>query len=374
MKRRIPAIAVLLLLLAALPIANAGGEKTPTPPPAPAEFFGVAPQTPLTLRDLEYMRAGGIESIRVPVPWGVVQPTKKAKYNWEGLDDTMRLAAEAEMHVLPYVYGTPGWLGKPTTLPVKTGRQRKAWQGFLEALVSRYAPGGEFWREHSKSVNYEPAIANPVPIKAWQIWNEANFFYFAVPASPKLYAQLIKISSQAIKSVRPDAKVILSGLFGEPKPKPPKGLTAVKFLEALYRYPGIKNYFDGVALHPYAVDAETLEEYVEEFHEVSTENHDRPGLYITEMGWGSQNDYEQVAYEQGIQGQVRQLRDSYTYLLQNRRLLNLKQVYWYSWKDSHEYVACSFCDSVGLFKGGKSFRPKPAWHAFVALTGGRARP
>jgi hypothetical protein len=136
----------------------------------------------------------------------------------------------------------------------------------------------------------------------------------------------------------------------------------------------MKSYFDGIALHPYAIDTETLEVLVEEFHLVTVENHDRVPMYITEMGWGSQNDFNVVAFEQGIQGQVKQLRDSYAYLLANRNRLDLKQVYWYSWKDNPEYVACSFCDSVGLFKAGPKFKPKPSWRAFVTLTHGRARP
>ena len=90
------------------------------------------------------------------------------------------------------------------------------------------------------------------------------------------------------------------------------------------------------------------------------------------MGWGSENNFQQVAFEQGIQGQVKQLRDSYGYLLENRNRLNLKQVYWFSWKDMPD--SCNFCDSVGLFRDGATFKPKPAWRAFVGLTGGRARP
>ena len=147
-----------------------------------------------------------------------------------------------------------------------------------------------------------------MPIRTWQVWNEANFFYFAYPASPQRYAKLLKISSPAIKRVDPGAKVILTGLFGEPTASGPKGMPAAKFLEILYRTPGIKSRFDGIALHPYAVDAETLEELVEELHEVTVENHDRVPLYITEMGWGSQNDFKHVAFEQGIQGQVKQLK------------------------------------------------------------------
>ena len=89
------------------------------------------------------------------------------------------------------------------------------------------------------------------------------------------------------------------------------------------------------------------------------------------MGWGSEPNFHEVAFEQGTQGQVRQLRGSYGYLLENRNRLDLKQVYWFSWKDLQG--DCNFCDSVGLFRAGQ-FKPKPAWRAFVAITGGRARP
>jgi hypothetical protein len=90
------------------------------------------------------------------------------------------------------------------------------------------------------------------------------------------------------------------------------------------------------------------------------------------MGWGSQNNFQQVAFEQGIRGQVRQLRDSYAYLLENRHRLNIKGTYWFTWKDIDG--SCNFCDSTGLFRLGDRFKPKPAWHAFVRLSRGRARP
>ena len=141
-----------------------------------------------------------------------------------------------------------------------------------------------------------------MPIKSWQIWNESNFFYFAFPVSASRYAKLVTISSQAIKSVRPGADVVLSGLFGEPTAGGKRGMPAAEFLRQFYKAPGIKSRFDAVSLHPYAVDAETLEEYVEEFHQVSVENHDRPGFFITEMGWGSQNNFKHDAFEQGSAG------------------------------------------------------------------------
>jgi len=378
MKRLIPA-ACLLALLGTTLFASARTDAAKPPPLAPKGFFGIVPQTGLTQEDLRYMKAGGIESIRISLPWAGIQPTRRSPYEWGGFDAQVAAAARAGLEVLPSVGSPPKWLvHRETTMPIDNATQRRAWQAFLRAAVARYGPGGTFWKQHvtggiGPGPTYTPEPPVPtMPIKTWQIWNESNFFYFAFPVSPARYAKLVTISSQAIKSVRPGAKVILAGLFGEPTASGNKGMPAAKFLEALYRVPGLKTRFDGVDLHPYAVDAETLEELVEEFHEVSVKNHDRPGFYITEMGWGSENNFQNDAFEQGPQGQVRQLRASYGYLLANQRRLNLKQVYWFSWRDLAD--SCDFCDSVGFFREGPRFHPKPSWRAFVALTGGRLRP
>jgi hypothetical protein len=362
----------LLALVAAL-LAPAAAQALPS------TFFGIAPQTALTDQDVSYMKAGGIGSVRWPFNWELIQPTKKGGYDWSSVDPAIEAASRKGLKMLPFLYGTPRWIAnKPTTLPVDSGRARKAWLAFVDAAIARYGPGGEFWNEHAPSqaaVNYVPAVPTPQPIRTWQVWNEANFFYFAYPVSPSRYAKLLKLTYTEIKADDPLAKVILSGLFGAPDQQGKQGMDASKFLAALYRVPGIKNYFDGVALHPYAFHVEDLEELVEEMREVVVENHDSStGLYLTEMGWGSQNDSNKVAFEQGIQGQARELRKAYTFLIANRHSLNIKGTYWYSWKDNPEYTACSFCDSVGLFGAGRGFHPKPAWRAFVALSGGRARP
>jgi hypothetical protein len=372
MRRR---FATALILAACAAALFAGVQQgAARPPAAPKGFFGIDPQSVPTEEDASFMRAGGIETVRWPLPWSAVQPTRNGGYDWSGFDEVVEVAARHGLQVLPFLYSTPGWVArKPTTLPIDNGRARTAWTAFLQAAVRRYGPEGEFWTQHAhEGVNYEPAIPTALPIRTWQVWNEANFFYFAYPASPQRYTKLLKLSSPAIKAADPGAKVILTGLFGKPTARGARGMPAAKFLEILYRSPGIKRSFDGIALHPYAVDAETLEELVEALREVTLENHDRVPLYITEMGWGSQNDFNQVAFEQGIRGQVKQLRAAYGYLLENRTRLNLKQVYWFSWKDFPH--ACNFCDSVGLFRRGARLHPKPAWHAFVAMTRGRARP
>jgi len=372
MKRKLLAIALATGLIAALALGAGTGSAKQTE--VPRGFFGIAPQSYPTAEEVEYMKAGGIESVRWPLSWAAVQPDRNGDYEWAGFDQAVAAAARGGLPVLPVVVTTPGWVApKETTLPVNSGRQRSAWKRLLRAAVERYGPGGDFWAEHRRgAAEGEDVIARPQPIRSWQIWNEPNFFYFAFPASPARYAKLVTISSQALKSVDRRAKLMLAGFFGKPTARGKRGMPAAAFLKRFYRYPGIKRRFDAVSLHPYAVDSKMLEKLVEQFHDALVASHDRPDFYITEIGWGSQNNFKNVAFEQGPRGQVRQLRGSYEYLLENRRRLKLKGVYWFSWKDLKD--SCSFCDSVGFFREGKRFRAKPAWHAFVRITGGRARP
>lgn len=336
----------------------------------PSGFFGIAPQTTVTDGDAQYMTAGGIESVRVPVTWPSVQPTPTPAYIWTSLDETVAVAARAHLQVLPFLVGTPSWLEhKETTLPVSDATEKNAWAAFVTAAVERYGPHGAFWAEHGP---YSAAPVPEYPIRNWQVWNEANFLYFAYPVSPVRYAALLKLTAPIVKSVDPGAHVILSGLFGAPADLGSRGMSAADFLTKLYKVPGIAADFDAVALHPYAFNQKQLRKIVEQIHGVIVASRDHAALYITEIGWGSQDDPKQVAFERGPAGQARELRSAYRYLMANQRRLRLKGVYWFSWKDAAG--ACDFCDSVGLFDGGGGFTPKPAWSSFIQLSGGRLHP
>ena len=227
---------LLLALVAALAAPSAAQALPPT-------FFGIAPQTPLTDTDAPYMKAGRIGSVRWPVNWATVQPTAKGGYDWSSVDPAVEAAARHGLTVLPFLYGTPRWAAnKPTTLPV-SGRARKAWLAFVRRPFSATGP------EANSGMNTRrPWLGSTTcrrsrtrsPIRNWQVWNEANFFYFAYPVSPGRYARLLKPTYGAIKAADPSAKVILSGLFGNPDESGKRGMDAAKFLEALYRVPGIK--------------------------------------------------------------------------------------------------------------------------------------
>jgi polysaccharide biosynthesis protein PslG len=368
------AIAFTALAVACTAPVSLAATKAVRPVP-PRSFFGIVPQTGLSEEDVRYMSAGGIGSVRMGIGWDSVQATRGGAYDWASIDREVAMAASQGLRVLPFLAGVAPWLGStPTTLPIDSAQAREEWKTFVSAAVKRYGPNGEFWAEHPPGVSVDGVvIPEPLPIRTWQIWNEVNFFYFAYPVSPVRYARLLKPSYNAIKSVDPEAKILLSGLFGDPKEGGPYGMSAVDFLTKLYRVPRIEHYFDAVALHPYAFHVDDLETMVEDVRAVMLENDDPDaGLYITEMGWGSQDNSQVVAFEQGIRGQARELRGAYSYLLANRPRLDLKAAYWFTWKDSNLY--CSFCDSVGFFSEGSGFLAKPAWYAFVDITGGRAGP
>jgi hypothetical protein len=341
----------------------------------PPSFFGIVPQTVLTADDVRYMQAGGIGSVRMGMGWESVQPIRGGPYNWENIDREVAMAASHGLRVLPFLAGAPPWLGTTsTTLPVDSVQVVEEWKTFVGAAVRRYGPNGEFWAQHPPGVAVDGVvIPEPLPIRTWQVWNEVNFFYFAFPVSPARYVRLLKPTSNAIRSVDSGAKIVLSGLFGDPKEGGPYGMSAADFLARLYRVPKIEHYFDAVALHPYAFHVDDLEEMVEDVRAVMLDNDD-PGarLRITEMGWGSEDNSQVVAFEQGIEGQKRELKGAYSYLLANRQRLKLDGVYWFSWKDSKLY--CTYCDSVGFFSEGDGLLAKPAWYAFVKLTGGRPLP
>jgi hypothetical protein len=356
MPRARPTLFLLATLICLL--APAGAQALPR------GFFGIAPQTGIGPKDTARMRGGGVETIRAPLLWGEVQPTRRGGFDWSGFDALVATAAAGRLEVLPFLCAPPGWAVRPhTRLPVDSARQRRAWAEFAGAAVERYGPRGSFWEEHG------PGTKDPLPrlpIHAWQIWNEENFFYFTKPASPGRYARLLSISHRAIHRADPRAEVVMGGLFGNPRQSPPAAMDAVDFLDRLYRVRGAKADFDAVALHPYAADAAELRVLVDGVRQVMLRHGDRrAGLYLTEMGWGSQ-ERSPVSFEVGLRGQARELRAAYGYLLGARHRLNLEQVVWFSWKDAP--LLCSFCDSVGLFRQGRAFRPKPAWHAFVGVT------
>lgn len=366
--------------IATLAIAFAASATAAQPAAAvPADFWGVSPQAIPSLEEFQRLSRGGVDSVRVPVGWTAVQPVKGRTPDFSSIDPLIGGAASAGIRALPFVYGAPSWAVRsavvpgshgrstaPFTLPVKSGSQRSAWTSFLKLVVSRYGPGGTFWAEN-------PGLPES-PIRTWQIWNEQNFKYFVVRPNPADYGKLMKISYSAIKAVDPGAKLILGGMFANPKEaefkgKPAQAYFATDFLDRMYSStPGVKRTFVGVALHPYTPTYQRLTPDIEAFRHVLLENHDAgKGLWITEIGWSSRTRAEEDdSFAKGPKGQVTQLKGAFNLFLRKQVKWKLKQIYWFSVDDQPS--ACNFCGGTGLF--GEGFAPKKSWFAYVKFAGG----
>jgi hypothetical protein len=347
----------------------------------PAKFWGVAPQGLPTTEQFARIKRGGVDSIRIPISWGSIQPnpSAKAKLEWSGTDQAVRGAAQAGVDVLPFIYGAPTWAVPAAPVPGSAGRflaprnlpvngsAREAWAAFLQAAVARYGPNGAFWSEN-------PGLTAR-PVRTWQIWNEENFKYFVVRPNPGEYGKLVKASTVAIRSVDPRAKILLGGLFARPKEaefkvKPPQAYFASDFLAKMYKLtPGIKSKFDAIALHPYTSDYRNLTPDIEEVRAVLKAAHDAgKGLWITELGWSSETPNTADSFAKGVRGQLKQLRGAFSVLTRNQARWRLQGVYWFSLEDGPP-TACNFCGGAGLF--GPGFVAKPSWSAYAKFAGGR---
>jgi hypothetical protein len=366
-KRHIALLSTVLALLAlALPAVSSAA--------LPANFWGVVANEAPSAAQAQVLGQGGVESLRVPINWASVKPSRGSTPQWGAVDPFIRSAAEAGLSVLPYLAGAPKWAlhyegvggtTAPTSLPVQTGVERKGWKEFLRLVVSRYGPGGSFW------------AANPLlpahPIRVWQIWNEENFKYFAARPNPSQYGRLVVESFRDLRSADRGAKIVLGGLFLQPKggnTKPRRGQIkrayfATDFLEQMYRStPAVRGKFIAIALHPYSSSFSKLTGEIKEVRRTLKKLHDPSrALWLTEMGWSS--DRPDAAnghnrFEKGPRGQSREMAGAFRLLRSRAHGWHIKRVYWFSYSDSPG--TCNFCDGSGLFRPNQT--PKPAWTTF----------
>jgi hypothetical protein len=364
-------LAVLAGALVAAPFALA----------ARSEFFGIAQgqynaDGQLDAQDLGQMATNGVHTNRFEIGWKSVEATK-GTYKWGPSDRFIGALAKRGIRAAPFVWGSPRWVStNPGSPPIDTAAHELAWKSFLGAAVARYQAGGAYWR--NKYHEQYGALATPVPVRSWQVWNEPNLAKFFNPGGTdaqtvQRYARLLRISHDAIKSKDPKAKVVLAGNPGYP---PSGGLKAWEFLNRLYGISGIKAEFDVAALHPYA---STLYEFGNEIRNVRSVirqhgDQDTP-LWLTEFGWGSAPP-DRFGINQGLTGQQTLLRQSFKLALQNRANWNVQRLFWFLWRDpapdSQFANRCSFCSSAGLLRHDRT--AKPSFAAYKSYSAEKTPP
>jgi hypothetical protein len=356
-----------------LAFAACGDDESPEAEGVPPTFFGMQPQEPLTAEDYSRMAEGNVGSIRMFVPWGLIDPTEAGgDYEWGPYDDEVLGAAREGIDILPFLFGSPTWVSQGLDgnkcetdcdrYAPRSDEALRAWRDFVAAAVDRYGPQGSLWADH-------PDITAR-PIRTWQIWNEQNSPTFYLPApDPDGYAKLLDAASEEIRTRDPGAQVLIGGMFETPLGGEPPAYLASEFLHRLYEIEGPDGSFTGVASHPYAAHLEKVELQVELLYdEILAAGDADATLWITELGWASDGP-EDAPLVRGLEGQAESLTEAYTYFLDRREEWNVQAIYWYSWHDTETQI-CDWCPGSGLFEAGEPLEPKPAWEAFTSFTGG----
>jgi hypothetical protein len=155
-------------------------------------------------------------------------------------DSFYRRTAELGITVVPLIN---------TSTVQTTEGARQAFVEKFKAHVVRYGPGGDFWREH-------PELNAAVAPRVFEIMNEPYVYWQGGPYDPAGYAQLVKRTAEAVRPVSDQVQLALAAATTYYGPSN----NGADWIGALYSaVPNLNDYFDVVAVHPYAHDPDTCD-------------------------------------------------------------------------------------------------------------------
>ena len=246
------------------------------------------------------MATGGAGNDRTPLAWGGVQRSRRGAIS-TGSGSTRFVAAAAERASNPSRSSSRPALvsncGNARRMPVDDGPASGRPGPIRRRRGRTLRPP---WRVLERA---RPGARDPLPrlpIRAWQIWNEENFFYFTRPGlAEPARACWRSHTGRSTASTRAPTVVIAAFSATPTAAARGDGLDRTSST-ASTACRGVKANFDAVALHPYAADAAELRALVEAVRGTMVRHGDRRGgLYLTEMGWGSQETRRPVSFEVG---------------------------------------------------------------------------
>lgn len=196
-------------------------------------------------------------------------------------------------------------------------------------------------------------------VKWLEIWNEYNGSFCKGPAKedrPKYYTEMLKVSYETIKKIRPDVMVLGSAVVLIPLP----------FFKQIFKN-GALNYMDGIVIHPYRSKPEGVEKEVAALRQLIRENNngkDKP-IWATEAGKMDLGEFE---WEKGSKMYEKGRRNVANYLVKQYALLlsqNVEKIYWYLAADHGSFT------SMGLLRSSKdqmgSLAVAPPYVAYANL-------
>jgi polysaccharide biosynthesis protein PslG len=235
--------------------ASPSPKPTEAPPPPPRvkpprmnhpaysvqAFLWYRPET--ADRDLGLILAMGFGWVKQEFAWRDMEGARKGAFDWSKSDNVVYAANRKKVDILARVDSSPDWAApgcfNAANSTMGPPKRTQDWLDFLTAFASRYKQR----------------------VRAYEIWNEPNLAreWCNQPPSPAAYAQFLKASYAAIKSVDPDAMIISGGL--DPTTCCADGVQAMPdtvFLQDLYDAMGGNStgYFDVLGAHAAGYKAE----------------------------------------------------------------------------------------------------------------------
>ncbi|HDS1115699.1 cellulase family glycosylhydrolase [Pluralibacter gergoviae] len=215
---------------------------------------------------IKQLKANGFDSVRFDYPWSSVEKNKGVYTPIMKLDEIIKKASIHNIGVVVILdYGNSLYkIGKP-----KNEVERQHFFNYVSWVANRY-----------KSYNVIFEIWNE-----WSTFKEKDLNVSHDNESLKNYYALVKGSSDVIKKISPQAKVIAGGIV-------PKKEGEIEWAIELAKM-GIFKYIDGLSIHPYNYSDEEIPLAQSEvsnlvvLHErISKSAPDRDNIkfYITEIG------------------------------------------------------------------------------------------
>jgi hypothetical protein len=351
-----------VVLLAAL-LALAAPAAADAKRKVPAGWVGVnwdaaISQAPHPVQAAEFprMAAAGVETTRVTFTWAAGQPSRKGALDYSETDRIVKLAAARRMRVLPVLILAPRWARRFPDRTFSPPKHPKDIRRYIHALIDRYGAKGSFWKSHR-------ALPR-LPIRAWEFWNEPQFFEFwSIPGDwswYKSYARFLKGFYAAVKSRDRKARVVLGGLTNQSWTR----------LRELYSA-GAGPHFDIVDLHPFTSKPANVVIIVQRVRKQMARRHDgRKPVLVGEFSRPAAKGH--VPGNQSLQtsdsGMAKFLTGTFRELVKVRRKYKISRVYWYTWASSYQGDKSIF-DYAGLFKyadGDAKPAARPAYSAYVS--------
>ena len=179
---------------------------------------------------LDVARSTGFGSIRQRFSWAEMEPVR-GQYRWEPWDQLLPIVDETGLQVIAVLDTSPSWARRPweSDNPWAPPSLAADYARFAEAFARRYG--------HL--------------VMAYQIWDQPNItpHWGKGPIDPAGYVELLRLSSEAIRSADPAARIIAGGLAPNLE-SGGRNMSDLLFLREIYRR-GAGPYFDVLGAKPY---------------------------------------------------------------------------------------------------------------------------